>query len=76
MARFLFQGLGMLMDTMLVVAARKVKSINAAGVQKIRRNILALQQSLRSVLSDPAEADFARSTTYWDLYATGPKVGL
>jgi exocyst complex component 4 len=66
---FVFVGLGQLVDHLFVHMARSIK-VNRAGVQKIKRNILALQQSLRSV----AQEDVDRSMTYWGLYERGPKV--
>jgi hypothetical protein len=48
--RFLFSGLVSLMDTMLCAAVRRVRAINAQGVTKMIRNILALQQNLRNIV--------------------------
>lgn len=48
------------------------KTVNAAGVDKIKRNIFAVQQSLTGI--DGGDEILARSMTYWDLWARGPKV--
>lgn len=58
---------------MFIHTARSVKVVNAAGVNKIKRNILSLQQSLRSV-QGAEEGILERSIQYWDLYSHGPKV--
>lgn len=53
-----------------------MKVVNAAGVRKIKRDILSLQQSLRSVHRGMEEGLLSRSVAYWDLYERGPKVSL
>jgi exocyst complex component 4 len=72
-ARFVIRGLSYLADHIFVVSARAIKVINAAGVQKIKRNILSLQQCLRG-LSRSQNDVLARSMAYWDMYEAGPKV--
>lgn len=37
------------------------------------RNVLALQQSLKTIADDPSEADFLRGRAYWHLFFEGPK---
>lgn len=71
---FVFRGLGSLTDHVFIHSARSIKVVNPAGVRKIRRDILALQQALRTVGSSPDEGVLARSVAYWDLYDLGPKV--
>lgn len=53
--------------------ARSIKVMNAAGVHKVKRNILSLQQCLRG-LSKSQNDVLSRSMAYWDLYDAGPKV--
>lgn len=36
--------------------------------------MLALQQSLKSLVDDPSEADFERGRTFWKLFFDGPDV--
>lgn len=55
-------------------AARSLKLVNPAGVRKIRRNMLALQQSLRSIHQSSADGVLHLSHQYWDMYEQGPKV--
>ncbi|CAO1627775.1 unnamed protein product [Parajaminaea phylloscopi] len=48
--RFLFDGMANLMDTLLISSVRKIKALNRPGVSKMIRNILALQQNLKSII--------------------------
>ncbi|KAK4685429.1 exocyst complex component 4, partial [Tremellales sp. Uapishka_1] len=70
---FVFRGLGHLVDHLFIHAARSIKMVNEAGVKKIKRNIVSLQQSLRSIVNSPGEGVLTRSIAYWDLYEGGPK---
>lgn len=72
---FVFRGLNHLVDHMFIHPARSIKLINAAGVRKVRRNMLALQQSLRGV-SQSHEGELVRSNVYWNMYEQDPKVSL
>jgi exocyst complex component 4 len=71
---FVFRALSQLVDHLFIQAARSIKVINLAGVKKIKRNILSLQQTLRNVHCGSAEGVLTRSVAYWDLYESGPKV--
>ena len=59
---------------MFVSSARSLKVINAAGVAKIQRNMLALQQTMRSINQSPADGVLHLSSVYWDMYNQDPKV--
>lgn len=48
--RFVFDGLASLMDTLLIASVKKVRAVNLAGVSKMIRNILALQQNLKNIV--------------------------
>jgi exocyst complex component 4 len=63
-----------LVDHLFVHSARSLKLVNAAGVRKIRRNMLALQQSLRSVHQSSSDGILQLSSVYWDMYDQNPKV--
>ena len=63
-----------LVDHLFIHAARSIKMVNSAGVKKIKRNILSLQQALRSLKLVSDEGVLSRSVAYWDLYEPGPKV--
>jgi exocyst complex component 4 len=70
---FVLRGLGQLADHTFIQAARNIKVVNVAGVKKIKRDVLALQQSLRGMFSGD-EGVLSRSAAYWDMYDRGPKV--
>lgn len=69
---FIFRGLAALIDHVYVHAARDIKVVNSAGVRKIRRNILSLQQTLRGIIVSEPEGMLLRATEYWDLFERGP----
>jgi exocyst complex component 4 len=62
-------------DHMFIHAARSVTVINLAGVQKIKRNILSLQQTLRAIQGTD-DGILSRSIQFWDMYEKGPKVRI
>ena len=68
----MFRGLSQLVDHMFIYAARSIKVVNRAGVQKIKRNILSIQQTLRAIQGTD-KGVLARSMAYWDMYEQGPK---
>lgn len=71
---FIFRALGQLVDHCLIAYASKyVKGVNAAGVRKIKRNILSLQQTLRGIATANEQGVLVRATEFWDLYEQGPK---
>lgn len=62
---------------MFVHSARHIKLVNSSGVRKIRRNMLALQQSLRGInQSQQGEGVLNLSSVYWDMYERDPKASL
>jgi exocyst complex component 4 len=71
---FVFRGLNHLVDHMFVHSARYIKHVNSAGVRKVRRNMLALQQSLRGISQSHQEGVLQLSNIYWDMYDQNPKV--
>ncbi|WVR04091.1 hypothetical protein IAU60_001090 [Kwoniella sp. DSM 27419] len=70
---FVFRGLGQLVDQIFISSARNIKMVNPAGVRKIKRNILALQQTLRGIGAASFDGTLDRAVEYWDLYDKGPK---
>ncbi|WVQ83526.1 hypothetical protein IAT38_005667 [Cryptococcus sp. DSM 104549] len=71
---FIFRGLGQLGDyCFITLASKHMKVVNAAGVRKIKRNILSLQQTLRGIAPASGEGVLARAVAYWDLFERGPK---
>lgn len=73
--RLIFLGIADLVDQLLITCARAARYVTPQGVQKIRRNMLAVQQALCAVVEDASRADLPRARAYWALYEMGPKVG-
>ncbi|BGP15461.1 exocyst subunit [Rhodosporidiobolus nylandii] len=71
--KFIFEGLSLLMDSLLIHNARYIRLANRFGQAKMLRNILALQQNLKNLGDSPLDVDFDRSRRFWDLFAVGPK---
>ncbi|WVW79702.1 hypothetical protein I302_101672 [Kwoniella bestiolae CBS 10118] len=70
---FIFRGLGQLVDQVFISSSKNIKMVNAAGVRKIKRNILALQQTLRGIAPAAKEGQLGRAMEFWELYDKGPK---
>lgn len=72
----MFVGLDVLADTALVSSGRFVRAISDSGIKKIDRNIAAVQQALRNMLSAGSRIVLSSCRRYWKLYAIGPQVSL
>lgn len=72
--RFVFVGLGSLMDQMLISNARLLRLPTAFGIKKINRNMLALQQSIKSITDDEESAEFKQAKKYYALFNVSPQV--
>lgn len=73
---YAFVGLGHLLEHMLIKGARHLKLPNAYGVKKIMRNILALQQSVKTLTQDIQHTEFERAKQYYLLFSVPPQVML
>lgn len=62
------------MQHMLITSARHLHRLNVFGIKKILRNILALQQSVKSLTDDIHEASFERAKEYFLLFSSSPQV--
>jgi exocyst complex component 4 len=74
--RFVFEGLGTLMERVLISNSRQIGFANRFGVQKILRNVLALQQNLKTINDLPQHVDFERARRYWELFFLTPSVSI
>lgn len=73
--RFVFAGLGSLMEHLLIREARHVRSMNDAGGHKMLRNTSALRQCLKAIdVVDPADAELEAAQAYYSLFPLGPSV--
>jgi len=69
---FIFEGLGQLLEHLLIVKAKFIRLANVNGVKKMIRNILALQQSIKTLTSDSQGVDFERAKRYYGLFFRSP----
>ncbi|KAI0122855.1 Sec8 exocyst complex component-specific domain-containing protein [Xylariales sp. AK1849] len=66
---FVRKGLGLLMNSYLVGNALSTQPMNASGCQRMKLNILVLQQNLKNI---EAGVDLARAANYFSLFEAGP----
>ncbi|OCH94713.1 hypothetical protein OBBRIDRAFT_769063 [Obba rivulosa] len=71
--RFVFYGLGHLMEDLLISKARYIRSANAMGVRKMMRNVLALQQNMKTIVQDSRNVEFNRAKRYYSLFFIPPQ---
>lgn len=75
-SRFVFEGLGLLMEEILISNAQKIRGANAYGMKKMSRNMLALQQCVKTIARDPRDTEFERAKQYFALFSLNPAVRL
>lgn len=71
--QFVFAGLGHLMEHTLISNAHHLKLPNAFGIRKIIRNMLALQQSIKTLTNDQQHTEFERARRYYELFFLTPQ---
>jgi exocyst complex component 4 len=74
--RYVFVGLGQLMEQQLISNARYIRLANAFGVKKILRNIIALQQGIRTITNEPQPRDLDHARRYYSLFFISPQVRI
>ncbi|KAL4069759.1 Sec8 exocyst complex component-specific domain-containing protein [Scleroderma yunnanense] len=70
---FIFCGLEDLVDHLLIANARHIRMANTFGISKLMRDILALQQGIRTICGGQQAAQFERARMYYSLFAMGPQ---
>lgn len=75
-SRFVFEGLGLLMEELLISNAQKIHGANAFGMKKMSRNMLALQQCVKTIARDSRDTEFERAKQYYALFSQNPAVSL
>lgn len=68
--KYIFEGLGELISTILVNCTSNIKRINENGVKKMCRNIFAIQQNLTSITMS-REVALDRARQYFELFNHG-----
>lgn len=71
--RFIFVGLGSLIDQLLITNARLLRLPTAFGIKKINRTMLALQQCIRSITDDQECSEFRQAKEYYSLFFITPQ---
>jgi exocyst complex component 4 len=64
------------MEHILISGASYLRLPNQFGIKKILRNILALQQSIKSLTNDRQDSEFEKAKFYYSLFFISPKVFL
>ena len=62
------------MESLLVSNAKYIRAINDYGIRKMMRNILALQQNIKTIAHDGQRAGFERAKRYYTLCSLSPLV--
>ncbi|EIW64251.1 exocyst subunit SEC8 [Trametes versicolor FP-101664 SS1] len=70
--KFVFEGMGHLMQHLVISNARFIQSANALGIKKMMRNMLALQQNIKTITDDSNSTDFERAKRYYSLFLLSP----
>ncbi|KAK0465001.1 exocyst complex component sec8 [Desarmillaria tabescens] len=73
--RFIFVGLGYLMEHILIANARYLGVPTSFGIKKIIRNMLALQQSVKAITNDQ-NSEFEKAKRYYTLFFMSPQAML
>ncbi|XP_068708589.1 exocyst complex component 4-like isoform X2 [Montipora capricornis] len=69
--RYLFEGVGFLVSSILVSNVSEIKRINPNGIKKMCRNIFAIQQNLTNITMS-REGDLDRARQYYELLYSNP----
>jgi len=62
------------MESILIAGATSLRLPTEFGIRKILRNILALQQSVKSLVERDDETEFERAKEFYNLFFIGPQV--
>jgi exocyst complex component 4 len=62
------------MDDLLIHNARHIGVANSLGMKKISRNMLALQQCVKTIVHDARDGEFLRAKQYYSLFSLNPIV--
>lgn len=62
------------MDDLLIYNARHIGIANSLGMKKINRNMLALQQCVKTIVHDARDGELLRAKQYYSLFFLSPPV--
>jgi len=69
--RYLFEGVGFLVSSILISNISEIKKVNQNGIKKMCRNIFAIQQNLTNITTS-REGDLDRARQYYELLYSNP----
>ncbi|KIJ46391.1 hypothetical protein M422DRAFT_66747 [Sphaerobolus stellatus SS14] len=70
--KFVFEGLGAVMEQVLITGSRQVRLVNEFGIKKILRNVVSLQQNLKTLTDGPRGSSLERAKQFYGLYFLTP----
>ncbi|CCO35022.1 putative exocyst complex component sec8 [Rhizoctonia solani AG-1 IB] len=70
--RFIFDGIGGLVEHLLVSNSRLIRFANDFGIQKMLRNLSALRQNLKTITGLPEDSELSQAQAYYNLFSLGP----
>ncbi|ELU43372.1 exocyst complex component sec8 [Rhizoctonia solani AG-1 IA] len=70
--RFIFDGIGGLVEHLLVSNSRFIRFANDFGIQKMLRNLSALRQNLKTITGLPEDFELSQAQAYYNLFDLGP----
>lgn len=62
------------MQHLLISNARYIHAANVYGIKKMNRNMLALQQNIKTITDDSHSTQFDRAKRYYSLFLLSPPV--
>jgi len=62
------------MDDLLIYHARHLRLVNSLGMEKISRNMLALQQCVKTIVHDTRDGELLRAKQYYSLFPLSSQV--
>lgn len=69
---FAFEGLGALMEQVLISGSRHIRFMNENGVKKILRNVISLQQNLKTLTAGQGNTGLERAKMFYGMFSTTP----
>jgi exocyst complex component 4 len=64
------------MQNLLISNAKYIRAANANGMKKMLRNILALQQNMKTIALEYGFVEFERARKYYMLFSLSPAVSV
>lgn len=74
--RFIFDGIGGLIEHLLVFNSRLIRFANDLGIHKMLRNLSALRQNLKTITGLPEDSELSQAQAYYNLFYLGPIVRI